>query len=96
MPSKPLRAIKPMFKSNTWRILEGDVVEIIAGKDKGKQGKVLKVIRDVRFPRVLVENLNIVSHASRSGALVVTYYCGHVNDGSSASYCHQRLGAVEP
>jgi hypothetical protein len=30
----------------------------------------MKVIRDVRFPRVLVENLNIVSHASISKVVI--------------------------
>jgi hypothetical protein len=65
MPSKPLAAIKPMFKHGTWRVVEGDLVQILAGKDKGKQGKVLKVIKDERFPRVVVENLNIVSRPSR-------------------------------
>ena len=60
MPSKPLQAIKPMFKHGTWRVVEGDLVQIMAGKEKGKQGKVLKVIKDERFPRVVVENLNLV------------------------------------
>jgi hypothetical protein len=67
MPSKPLAAIKPMFKHGTWRIVEGDLVQILAGKDKGKQGKVLKVIKDERFPRVVVESLNIVSRAAHKG-----------------------------
>jgi large subunit ribosomal protein L24 len=40
-----------------------DKVKIIAGKDKGKIGKVLKVSRDK--DRVLVENINIIKRHSR-------------------------------
>lgn len=35
MPSKPLKAIKPMFLRDKWRILKGDLVQIMAGKSKG-------------------------------------------------------------
>ena len=61
MPSKPYKALKPMFKRDVWRILRGDTVEIIAGKDKGEQGKVIAVMRDKRFPRVVVEGKNLVN-----------------------------------
>lgn len=40
------------------RIKKGDRVEIIAGKDKGKRGEVLKVFPDE--DRVIVEGMNIV------------------------------------
>lgn len=33
----------------------------MAGKDKGKQGEVLRVVRDQRFPRVFVAGVNMVS-----------------------------------
>lgn len=36
-------------------------VQIMAGKDKGQVGTVLKVIRDEKYPRVMVEGLNLVS-----------------------------------
>ncbi|ANB02273.1 MULTISPECIES: 50S ribosomal protein L24 [Ectothiorhodospira] len=39
------------------RIRQGDDVVVIAGKDKGRRGTVLKVIDD---KRVLVQNLNMV------------------------------------
>ncbi len=39
-------------------VKKGDTVEVIAGKDKGKNGKVLKV--DLLKSRVLVEGVNIV------------------------------------
>ncbi len=50
------------------RIKKGDYVEVIAGKDKGKRGKVLKVIYNekTRKPeRVIVEGVNIVKKHQR-------------------------------
>ena len=41
------------------KIKRGDKVEIIAGKDKGKQGKVLHV--DRASDRVIVEGVNMIS-----------------------------------
>jgi len=41
-------------------IKKNDKVKIVAGKDKGKIGSVLKVIR--KNNRVLVENINMVKH----------------------------------
>ena len=54
------RAIRPMLERNKWRILRGDKVVITAGKDRGQVGTVLKVIRDEKFPRVIVEGQNLV------------------------------------
>lgn len=49
------------------RIKRGDKVQIIAGKDKGKQGKVLHVDREK--DRVVVEGVNMVSkHQKPRGA----------------------------
>lgn len=67
MPSKPLKAIKPMFAKDKWRVLRGDLVQIMAGKDKGLTGRVLRVIRDTRFPRVIVEGRNMVRVARGRG-----------------------------
>lgn len=36
-------------------------VQVMAGKDKGKQGEVLRVVRDQRVPRVFVAGVNMVS-----------------------------------
>ena len=58
------KAFKPMFDRNKWKILRGDKVMIMAGKDRGQVGTVLRVIRDVKFPRVVVEGLNLVSAAA--------------------------------
>ncbi len=45
------------------RIKKNDRVMIIAGKDKGKIGKVLKVFP--RIERAIVENINLVKKAKR-------------------------------
>lgn len=45
------------------RILQGDLVVVIAGKDKGKKGKVKQVLREV--DRVLVEGVNLVKRHQR-------------------------------
>jgi len=39
------------------RIKKGDTITIIAGKDKGKTGKVMRV--DVRSGRIVVEGVNV-------------------------------------
>jgi large subunit ribosomal protein L24 len=41
----------------TMRIRKGDLVQVLAGKDRGKQGRVLKA--SPREKRVIVENLNL-------------------------------------
>ena len=45
------------------RIKKGDKVEIIAGRDKGKTGKVLGVLLDKR--RIVVEGANLVKKHMR-------------------------------
>ncbi|MCK9272622.1 50S ribosomal protein L24 [Candidatus Gracilibacteria bacterium] len=48
------------------KIRSGDKVVVIAGKDKGKEGKILSV--DTKNNRVLVENINIVTkHIKKQG-----------------------------
>ena len=49
------------------KIKKGDTVTVIAGKDKGKEGKVLAV--NAKNSTVLVENVNVVTkHAKPSAA----------------------------
>jgi len=43
------------------RIRKNDIVSVIAGKDKGKKGKVLTVLKD----KVLVEGINFVKKHQR-------------------------------
>jgi len=47
-------------------IKKDDKVKVITGKDKGKIGKVLKVIK--KKNRILVENINMVKRHSRPSA----------------------------
>jgi large subunit ribosomal protein L24 len=44
-------------------VKKNDLVKIIAGKDKGKSGKVLRVMPDKG--RVLVENINLIKRHTR-------------------------------
>ena len=45
------------------KVKKGDLVQILAGKDRGKQGRVLEARPKER--RVVVENLNIVKRHTR-------------------------------
>jgi len=45
------------------KVKVGDTVKVIAGKDKGKEGKVLKTFKSEN--RVVVEGLNIVKRHSK-------------------------------
>jgi len=46
-----------------FKLKKEDTVQIIAGKDKGKRGKILKIIRDA--DRVVVEGANIVKKTKK-------------------------------
>jgi large subunit ribosomal protein L24 len=48
------------------KIKKGDQVEVIAGKDKGKRGRVLEVLPDQ--DRVVVEGVNIQKRHIRAGS----------------------------
>jgi large subunit ribosomal protein L24 len=52
-----------MTAVHKFKIKKEDTVQVIAGKDKGKQGRVLKILRDK--DRVLVEGVNIVKKAQK-------------------------------
>jgi large subunit ribosomal protein L24 len=53
---------------------KGDRVSILTGKDKGKEGKILQVLRKVE--RVVVEGINVVkrhqkpSNANQTGGII--------------------------
>ena len=51
---------------NRCHIKKNDKVKVISGKDKGKIGKVLKVV--IKKNRVLVEHVNIVKRHTRPSA----------------------------
>jgi large subunit ribosomal protein L24 len=46
-----------------FKLKKEDTVQIITGKDKGKRGRVLKILRDK--DRLVVEGLNIVKKARK-------------------------------
>ncbi|HET7295027.1 MAG TPA: 50S ribosomal protein L24 [Vicinamibacteria bacterium] len=48
---------------NRIRIRKNDLVEVVAGKDKGKRGKVLQVIREKN--RVIVQGVNFIKRHTR-------------------------------
>ena len=45
------------------RIRKGDTVVVISGKDKGKTGKVMRVLRE--DDRVVIEGINLVKRHTR-------------------------------
>jgi large subunit ribosomal protein L24 len=49
------------------KIRRGDLVQVVAGKDRGKQGRVIE--SHPRERRVIVENLNVVKKHRRPRAL---------------------------
>ena len=53
--------------AQTMRIKKGDLVQILSGKDRGKQGKVLEALP--KDGRVVVENLNIVKRHTKPRAM---------------------------
>jgi large subunit ribosomal protein L24 len=46
-----------------FKLKKEDTVQIIAGKDKGKRGRILKILRDK--DRIVVEGINIVKKAKK-------------------------------
>lgn len=48
------------------QLKKGDVVKVVAGKEKGKTGKIIKIIKDK--DRVIVEKLNFVKRHQRPDA----------------------------
>jgi len=52
-----------MTEAHKFKLKKEDTVEIIAGKDKGKRGRILKILREK--DRIIVEGANIVKKAKR-------------------------------
>ncbi|MDI9571249.1 MAG: 50S ribosomal protein L24 [Pseudomonadota bacterium] len=48
------------------RLKKGDTVQVIAGREEGKTGKIIKIMRDK--DRVIVEKLNFVKRHQRPDA----------------------------
>ncbi|MFN9519817.1 MAG: 50S ribosomal protein L24, partial [Bacteroidota bacterium] len=51
---------------NKLNIKKGDMVQVIAGDDKGKKGRVLEILNAEK--RALVEGINIVSRHTKPNA----------------------------
>jgi large subunit ribosomal protein L24 len=49
--------------NNSIHVKKGDHVKVIAGKDKGAEGKIIKVLREEE--RVIVEGVNLVKKHTR-------------------------------
>ena len=54
------------MQKNKCQIRKDDKVKILAGKDKGKIGKVLRVLKEDQ--RIVVEKINIIKKHVRPGA----------------------------
>ena len=77
-----------MAGNKSFNIKKGDTVKVIAGKDKGAEGKVIRVIRDE--DRVVVEGVNLVKkhtkvqdqggRAGVTGGIVTTEAPIHVSN----------------
>ena len=52
--------------ADRWRIKKGDEVVVLTGKDKGKSGTIIKVLRDDR--RVVVQGINMIKRHQKPTA----------------------------
>jgi large subunit ribosomal protein L24 len=52
--------------ASKWKVKKGDKVIVIAGRDKGKQGEVLRVLREE--DRVIVQGVHVVKRHTRQSA----------------------------
>jgi large subunit ribosomal protein L24 len=59
MPKARKKPIEPV----TIRLKKNDLVEVLSGKEKGKTGKILRVIRDKNT--VVVEKVNMIKRHTR-------------------------------
>ena len=60
--------------SQTMKIRKGDLVQVLSGKDRGKQGRVLEARPSER--QVVVENLNVVKRHMRPRPITNTNRMG--------------------
>lgn len=70
------------------RLKKGDKVRVIAGKDKGKEGKILQV--DRKDGRVIVEGVNMITKHQKSNPMGqggIIHQEGSIH-GSNVMYLH--------
>ena len=75
---------------STMKIKKGDMVKVIAGKDKDKEGKVIAV--DKKDGKVLVEGVNMLTKHTKPSAAnqngVIVHQEGYI-DASNVMYVHK-------
>ncbi|XP_029437561.1 39S ribosomal protein L24, mitochondrial [Rhinatrema bivittatum] len=89
-PGKKRRKIfvEPLSKED-WQVYRGDTVEILAGKDMGKQGKIVQIIRARNW--VVLEGLNThYRYIGRSGDYRGTYIA------SEAPLLLSQISLIDP
>jgi len=59
------RSLPVEQRIKTWKIVRGDAVELIAGRDKGKRGPVIKVLR--KRNALVVQGVNVTRRHVRRG-----------------------------
>lgn len=52
-----------IVKQHKFKLKKEDIVQVITGKDKGKRGRILKILCDK--DRVVVEGINVVKKAKK-------------------------------
>ena len=73
-------------QNKKFRLKKGDKVKVIAGKDKGKEGEILKVIRE--SDRVIVSGINMVkkhqkANVQNAGGIVEKELSIHISNVSA-------------
>lgn len=57
----------PQKNFKNWTIVRGDFVKILTGDDRGKKGKVVKVLR--KLNRIVVKNINMNEYTKGSPSI---------------------------
>ncbi|GMO31199.1 MAG: 50S ribosomal protein L24 [Termitinemataceae bacterium] len=55
--------MEKITKAHKFKIKKNDLIEVITGKDKGKRGRILRILRDK--DRVVVEGINLVKKTQK-------------------------------
>lgn len=62
-----------MKKNKKLKIKVGDEVKVIAGKDKGKTGKVLNILKDslkIKVQNIAIKKMNLKSNPNKKGEII--------------------------
>jgi len=85
------RRAKPTAFNNRWSVVRGDLVAVLAGKDKGKTGEVTKVYRKEMMVRV--EGVNVQNKRKRQSEDGETE---HSNTVLFGKIHYSNVGLVDP